>query len=176
MKKIIFLIINLFGLMLMLISGFNLIKNIPLVSSMDSVYATGYLVGSLIPFVIGYMLFRLKVKNNSELKQFSDNELHSKRYELPLVEYVKLFDTFKSQRNLNEAGLWWHKVHVMQIPKRFEEIVDKNDSYYIGWEYPSSASLYDMSMELPVMFKKLDGSTLSLGIELKYLELIVNNN
>jgi len=62
-----------------------------------------------------------------------------KRYELPLVEYVKLFDTFRDRRDLVDAGLWGHPVNVKN-----------GESGYVGWEYPASSSLYDLSIELPV--------------------------
>jgi hypothetical protein len=183
MKKTIIYIIRVFGLLLMLLSSFNLIKNIPLLSSMDSIYLAGYLIGALIPMVIGYFLFRLrasevsntslKVKNKEEIKNLLDNEHDSNKDNISLVEYVKPFDTFQSQRDLEDAGLWWHEVHVKQIPECFEDIIKKEDSYTIGWQYPSSASMFDMSVELPIMFTKVDGTDLSLGIALEDLELKV---
>jgi len=79
-------------------------------------------------------------------------ELHSQIDKLPLKEYIKLYDCFKSDKDLREAGLWGRKV------KRSD-----GKEGYIGWNYPASASLYDMSMELPV-----DG----FGIEIEKLELV----
>lgn len=65
--------------------------------------------------------------------------IQKQKYSLPLSEYAKLFDIFKSDKCLREAGLWGMKV------------TDKDGNVgYIGWEYPASASLYDMSVELPV--------------------------
>lgn len=79
-------------------------------------------------------------------------ELHSQIDKLPLKEYVKLYDTFKSDKDLREAGLWGRKV------KRSD-----GKEGHIGWSYPASASLYDMSVELPV-----DG----FGIAIEKLELV----
>lgn len=79
-------------------------------------------------------------------------ELHKQKYELPLKEYVKLYDTFTSDKELRETGLWKHKVKIKD-----------GKIGHIGWSYPASASLYDMSVELPV-----DG----FGVSLEELELI----
>jgi len=98
--------------------------------------------------------------------------LQSQRYTLPLKEYVKLFGTLTSHGHLEEAGLWWHPVKVKKIPTHYEDIIKKEDTYIIGWSYPASASIFDMSVELPVMFTKVDGSSLGLGITLEDLELV----
>ncbi|PTB83437.1 hypothetical protein C9926_02920, partial [Sulfurovum lithotrophicum] len=98
--------------------------------------------------------------------------LQGQRYTLPLKEYVRLFSTLTSHGHLEEAGLWWHHVKVKKIPTHYEDIIKKEDTYIIGWSYPASASLFDMSVELPVMFTKVDGSSLGLGIALEDLELV----
>jgi len=64
----------------------------------------------------------------------------SERYTMPLKEYVKLFDPFRDRRDLVDAGLYGHPVRIKESGKRG----------YISWEYPSSASLYNLSIELPV--------------------------
>ena len=97
--------------------------------------------------------------------------LQDKRYTLPLKRYLKQFDPLKSERHLRETGLWYHQVKVTKIPKQYEEIIDKNTPCYIGWSYPSSANMFDMREELPVMFRKVDGSDLTLGIRVEDLEL-----
>jgi len=71
--------------------------------------------------------------------KIAKKEFHAKRYELPLYEYIQLFDTFKSREDLEDAGLFGHKVQI-----------DDASFGYIGWHYPSSASLYDMKIELPI--------------------------
>jgi len=98
--------------------------------------------------------------------------LHDKLYKMELKEYVGLFDTFKSQMDLVEAGLWWHPVRVKELPKQYEEMIQKEPYYIIGWSYPASAGMFDLSSELPVMFEKKDGSSLTLGIEIEKLELV----
>jgi len=77
--------------------------------------------------------------------------VYKKIYEIPLKEYIKNFN-LKTRTDLVEARLWGKKVKTKD-----------GKIGYIGWEYPSSASLYDMSVELPV-----DG----FGIKLEDLELI----
>jgi len=98
--------------------------------------------------------------------------LLSKRYTLTLPEYIALFDTFMTQSDLAEAGIWWHPVKVKKLPKHYEDIIKKEETYTIGWNYPASASMFDMTVELPVMFTKVDGSSLGLGIVLEDLELV----
>lgn len=66
-------------------------------------------------------------------------ELQKQIHQLPLKEYIKLYDTFTSDKCLREAGLWGKKV------KSVDGKVGN-----IGWSYPSSANMYDMSVELPV--------------------------
>jgi len=98
--------------------------------------------------------------------------LQSQRYTLTLQGYLALFDTITIQKDLEEAGLWWHPVKVKKIPTHYEDIIKQEDSYIIGWSYPASASLFDMTVELPVMFTKVDGSSLGLGITLEDLVLV----
>jgi len=98
--------------------------------------------------------------------------LHDKLYKMDLKEYVGLFDTFKSQMDLVEAGLWWHPVKVKELPRHYEEMIKKEPYYIIGWSYPASAGMFDLTSELPVMFDKKDGSSLTLGIEMEKLELV----
>ena len=99
--------------------------------------------------------------------------LQGQRYTLPLKEYIQLFGTWTSHGDLEEAGLWWHPVKVKKIPTHYEEIIKKEDFYIIGWSYPASASMFDMTVELPVMFTKVDGSSLGLGIALEDLSIKV---
>ncbi len=79
-------------------------------------------------------------------------ELHKRMHQLPLKEYIKLYDTFTTDKDLREAGLWGKKVKIKDAKVG-----------NIGWNYPASASLYDMSKELPV-----DG----FGVALEELELL----
>ncbi len=88
--------------------------------------------------------------------QNKKRELQNQKYTLKLKEYVKLFDTFTSDKSLKEAGLWGEEVKMKD---------GKTGS--IGWNYPSSADIYDMSIELPV-----DG----FGKPIEELELIKLKN
>jgi len=98
--------------------------------------------------------------------------LQGQRYTLPLKEYIQLFGTLTSHGDLEESGLWWHPVKVKKIPEQYEDIIKKEDFYIIGWSYPTSAGMFDMTIELPVMFTKADGGSLGLGIALEDLELV----
>ena len=101
--------------------------------------------------------------------------LQTKRYTLPLKEYIALFDTLKSQKDLEEAGLWYHPVKVRSIPPQYKDTIEEQETYIIGWSYPSGASMFDMSAELPVMFSKKDGTELTLGIGLEDLEMVAQS-
>ena len=106
------------------------------------------------------------------LRSEQKRALQSRCYTLPLQAYIALFDTFKSQKDLEEAGLWYHPVKVRKIPGQYKNIIEEQEAYVIGWSYPSGASMFDMSVELPVMFKKKDGMELTLGIKLEDLVLV----
>ena len=101
--------------------------------------------------------------------------LQSRRYTLPLKEYVALFDdTITTHKDLEDIGLWYHPVKVRKIPLQYKDIIEEQETYIIGWSYPSSASMFDMSVELPVMFSKKDGTELTLGIKLEDLKQLGN--
>jgi hypothetical protein len=102
--------------------------------------------------------------------------LQSKKYKLPLKEYIALFEPIRSERNLRDTGLLGRKVKVTTLPDAYRDILKNKDSYTIGWNYPSSASMFDMSEELPVMFTKVDGSDLTLGVGFENLELVDTSN
>ena len=80
-----------------------------------------------------------------------NKKLSQKMYEMPLKEYVKLFN-LKTKNDLIDAKLWGKKVKTKD-----------GRVGYIHWEYPASASLYDMRLELPV-----DG----FGVRIEELELV----
>jgi len=98
--------------------------------------------------------------------------LTAQKYTLPLSEYIALFEPIASQRQLEVAGLWYHPVKVKKIPSSYEGILKMQDTHYIGWSYPASASMFDMHSELPVLFSKEDGSDFTLGIDFGDLELV----
>ena len=98
--------------------------------------------------------------------------LQENKHKLPLQEYINLFEPIRSEKNLREVGLLGQKVRVKKIPQAYKEIIKKEEYYTIGWNYPSSASMFDMTVELPVVFTKMDGSDLTLGIGLENLVLV----
>ncbi len=123
-----------------------------------------------------YMNFSYEEKVEYVLNYLMQNqkqELKKQRYELPLAEYVALFSTFRSQRDLEEAGLWWKEVEVKgcEIITRYKDILKDPTKGYTGWEYPVSASTFEMSVEMPVVFEKIDGNSISLGVPLDRVEL-----
>ncbi len=60
----------------MLLSSYNLARNVEALSTSDPVYGVGFIIGALIPLVIGYFLFRLKVENKSEMKKFLEETIY----------------------------------------------------------------------------------------------------
>lgn len=165
--------INTIGLILMLLGSWVFASKIEMLRQSDPVYAMGYIVGALIPIVTGYFLFRFKAKHETSVQ---DDKSNKKLKTIPITEYIKQYEPFESQSDLEEAELWNRAVYVKNIPEHFIPIIQKQDAYRIGFEYPSTASIFDMSVELPILFTKLDGSTLSLGIKLEDLELIVSED
>ena len=105
----------------------------------------------------------------SRLREIERRKLH-RRYELPLKEYMKLFPTPAGMGDLERMGLLYHRVEILDLPDAYKDLIESEDGY-IGWEYPSTASIFDMSEELPVMLTKKDGTVLSLGISFGKLQL-----
>lgn len=99
--------------------------------------------------------------------------INQKLYTLPLAEYIKLFDTFKSETDLQEAGLWGKEVSVKEGERiaGYKHLLKDHTKGTIGWSYPVTASIFDMSVEIPVVFEKIDGDEISLGIPLELVEL-----
>lgn len=91
-----------------------------------------------------------------------------------MIKYIKLFDTFKSEKDLSQDGLFARDVKIKdcEILNKYKDLLENPNIGTIGWNYPNSASAFDMNIELPVQFKKIDGSDLTLGIGFEYLELI----
>jgi hypothetical protein len=113
-----------------------------------------------------FILLRLKILE----KKYN---LQKQKYDTSLEKYIQLFDTFTSQKDLSEAGLLGMEVIVSdcEITTKYKDIIKDKSKGTIGWEYPSSAGMFDMKKELPVQFIKKDGNILTLGIEKKYLKL-----
>jgi len=102
------------------------------------------------------------------------NELKAKLNlsKVDLEDYVTFFETAKTEQDLVSMGLWNAKVGVLEIPSAYESIIE-NSNGRIGWTYPVSSDMFDMSIELPVIFKKTDGKYVTLGI--KYEEMILED-
>lgn len=96
------------------------------------------------------------------------------KYKLSLKEYIKQFKQFEEEIDLNTSGLINHKVRVKncKVLKKYMDIIAEANKGSIGFQYPISASMFDMKKELPVQFIKTNNETLTLGIEFKYLELV----
>ncbi len=90
---------------------------------------------------------------------------------IELNAYIKLIPTLLTQSDLVNCGLWGAKVWVMQVPSHYEEIIEDSSCGRIEWNQYCSADIFDMSIELPVNFKRKDGVYVSVGIAHKYLIL-----
>lgn len=90
---------------------------------------------------------------------------------IELKDYLKLLPAPKSQHDLMQMGLWDAKVWVMEVPSVFEEIIEDSNFGTIEWNQYGSADIFDMSIELPVNFKKKNGEYVSVGIKHEYLAL-----
>ena len=100
--------------------------------------------------------------------------LHPQMYQLPLKEYMALFDIPQSKDDLVEMGLWGKVVRVKEceITDRYKELLKDATSGTIGYHHQMGGSCYAMDIELPVDFEKLDGSSVSLGIGFGDLEIV----
>lgn len=125
-----------------------------------------------------YELYDLK---ENELLQINDEKIFPNiKYEfkqridlskLELEDYMFLHNTPKSRFDLEILNLWGAKVGVHRVPENFEEVLEDTQSGIIQWNNYCSADIFDMSVELPINFKKKNGDYVSLGIHPKYLVL-----
>lgn len=90
---------------------------------------------------------------------------------IELSEYVKLFPTAKNLSDLANMKLWDKKVFVSDIPSHYKEIIENPHYGIINYSYPVSGDIFDMSVELPIEFKKKNGDYVYLGIDIEYLIL-----
>lgn len=81
----------------------------------------------------------------------------------PLTQRVAELNP-QSERDLAEIGLWNRTVSVSVLPEHWQTLIDPNVAAYIGWDYPVSASVFDLAQEAPITFTKNDGATVSIGI------------
>ncbi len=98
-------------------------------------------------------------------------EREQSRYSLFLSEYVKLFEPFKDEASLHNAKLWGHAVTIDSKWDRYDTVIKNKNLGVIGWKSPVTADIFDMTVEIPVVFEKLDGSYLSVGVPLELVEL-----
>lgn len=77
----------------------------------------------------------------------------------------------QSQRDLVEMKLWFREVSVSELPEFWRALIEPNIAGYIGWEYPVSASTFDLAQEAPITFTKKDGATVSIGIPWQDIQL-----
>lgn len=97
---------------------------------------------------------------------------------LDMEDYVTLFPTPQDAQDLVKMGLWNAKVGVLEVPSHYRSIIEDTNGV-IRWDYPVSGDIFDMSVELPVQFKKRDGEFVTVGIKHEYIILedrtILNN-
>jgi hypothetical protein len=89
---------------------------------------------------------------------------------LDMEDYVSLFPTPKNAQDLLKMGLWGAKVGVLEVPSHYKSIIEDTTGV-IRWDYPVSGDIFDMSIELPVQFKKRDGEFVTVGIKHEYIIL-----
>ncbi|MFA6011340.1 MAG: tetratricopeptide repeat protein [Desulfobacteraceae bacterium] len=91
---------------------------------------------------------------------------------LDLNDFLAFVPAMKSEKDLVTAGLWLQPVRVKKPLPQYENIILDRTKGLIGWMHPVSADIFDMTIELPVMFDKVDGDVVSVGIPIGELELI----
>ena len=89
---------------------------------------------------------------------------------IKLQDYKYLLPKMTTKDDLVKYGLWGLDVGVLEIPDKFKDLI-KNSSGTIGYNYPISADIFDMSIELPINFKKSNGEYVSLGIKFEDIVL-----
>ena len=89
---------------------------------------------------------------------------------LDMEDYIPLFPTPKNAQDLVKMGLWDAKVGVLEVPSHYRAIIEDTTGV-IRWDYPVSGDVFDMSIELPVQFKKRDGEFVTVGIKHEYIIL-----
>ena len=69
---------------------------------------------------------------------------------------------------LNFGG---HAVTIDRKWNNYDGIIKDKSLGVIGWKSPVTADIFDMTVEIPVVFEKHDGSYLSVGVPLELVEL-----
>lgn len=144
------------------------------------IYKHIYLLGNLAEISINnkefktYNLDAQKTILTINEKYFPHLSFKIKEYlnieKVELKDIVKIF-SIKTRYDLEELGLWGEEVAVSQISNQYKDIIEDSDTGTIMWNHYCSADIYDMSIELPINFKKKNGDYISLGIKPHYLYL-----
>ena len=105
-------------------------------------------------------------KSSKKILPLISDELRSRLNlsKVDMEDYVPLFNTAKDVQDLVKMGLWDAKVGVLEIPSAYRGLIEDSNGI-IRWEYPITPDIFDMDIELPVMFKKRDGKYVTLGIK-----------
>lgn len=77
----------------------------------------------------------------------------------------------QTKRDLTEMNLWRREISVSALPEHWQVLIDPAIAGRIGWEYPVSDSLFDLTQEAPVIFTKMDGETVGIGVPWQDIEL-----
>ncbi len=138
-------------------------------------------LGNIIEVSKDYETYEIFNLETNEILQINDTKTFpniSQEYKekinlnkIELTDYMNLFDTPKNQKDLAVMKLWRARVGVMQVPEQYESIIEDCTKGIREWNQYCSADIYDMSVELPVNFKKTNLEYVSLGISIKYLIL-----
>ena len=90
-----------------------------------------------------------------------------------LKEFMSIFPTPQNRDDLKTMGLWGKKVIVSEIPKSWEDMIEDYEGS-IGWESDGivGREVFDFNIEIPIIFTKKDGKTISLGISFDKIILL----
>ncbi len=127
--------------------------------------------------LVEYILYDVKTK------EILETNYKPQYYDLPisvrgkidlskieLKDYRFLLTQIIDKNDLVKFGLWGLDVGVLNIPDRFSDII-QDKSGKIEYNHLCSADIFDMSIELPINFKKSDDEYVSLGIKFEDIVL-----
>jgi len=77
----------------------------------------------------------------------------------------------QSQSDFVEIGLWRYRVTVAALPEHWQGLIDTQVEPRLGWDYPVTAGIFDLTQEAPITFTKNDGGTVTIGIPWHDVEL-----
>ena len=91
---------------------------------------------------------------------------------IELKDYMMLLPKQVTKNDLIKAKLWGATVAIVKVPSNFEDIIEDSSNGTIEYDQACSADIFDMTIELPVNFKKTNGEYVSLGI--KFEDIILD--